>query len=148
MFHIVIEQTVEYEKRMKYDPRTDSFVETVDQSLFFARGCPFPYGWLKESGTPPDPHLDAILVSSQVYQLGNEEAVRIIGCFARGDGDHKLVCVPQERREMDLADLSQGERASLFRLYPRVLEEQGEGWFGAELAKEIVDRFLTSRGER
>lgn len=147
MFHVVIEQTKEYEHRMKYDPETNTFVETEYKSLFFVRGCPYPYGWLKESGTPPGPHLDVILISSKVYPLGSEETVRVIGCFFRADGDHKLICVPKARTETDLADLPQNERDYLARLYPHISEEQGEGFFGVDRAMAIVEGFLGTRSD-
>ncbi|MCK9524929.1 MAG: inorganic diphosphatase [Limnochordia bacterium] len=139
MFHVVIEQTSAYENRMEYDPETQMFFATEFKSLFFARRCPYPYGWLKESGAPPGPHLDVILVSLGAYDLGSEVEVRIIGCFLRGDGDHKLVCVPLERLETDFPHLPVGAKDDLRRLYPRIGE--GEGWFGADRAREIVERF-------
>ena len=140
-FHVVVEQTKDYEQRMKYSPEKDVFIETEYKSLLFARNFPYPYGWLKESGTPPGDHLDAILMSLKPYELGSIEAVKIIGCFRRSDGDHKLVCVPGGRPEIDLADLHQDEKEALYRLYPSVGE--GEGWFGAEKAREIVETFLS-----
>ena len=45
--HIIIEQTINYPKRMQYDPTTDTFSETAWDSLLYARGVSFPYGWLK-----------------------------------------------------------------------------------------------------
>lgn len=145
IFHVVIEQTKDYEMRMVYDYEQDSFSETNCKSLPFARHFPYPYGWLKESGTPPGDHLDAILISSKSYELGDVEEVKIIGCFVRSDGDHKLVCVLPDRPEADFADLPQDEKNALNRLYPSMSE--GEGWFGAGKAREIVETFLSARRE-
>jgi inorganic pyrophosphatase len=138
-FHVVVEQTKDYDKRMEYCPEQGVFRETEYRSLLWARDFPYPYGWLKESGTPPGDHLDCILISSKEYELGSTEVVRIIGCFRRQDGDHKLVCVPWERTELDLSELDQEEKEALFRLYPSVGE--GEGWYGARKAREIVETF-------
>ena len=146
VFHVVVEQTRDYNKRMKYDPATNSFVETQYESLLSVRGFPYPYGWLKESGTPPGRHLDVILMSSKPYALGDKEQVKIVGCFMRSDGDHKLVCVEMDRAVMDFAELSPEEKEALNRLYPQIGE--GEGWFGAEVAEAIVDDFLHFRGVR
>lgn len=146
VFHVVVEQTRDYNKRMKYDPATNSFVETQYESLLSVRGFPYPYGWLKESGTPPGRHLDVILMSSKPYALGDKEQVKIVGCFMRSDGDHKLVCVEMDRAVMDFAELSPEEKEALNRLYPQIGE--GEGWFGAEVAEAIVDDFLHFRGAR
>lgn len=57
MYHIVIEQTLEYKNRMEFDQSKNTFNETEYQSLAYARNFPHPYGWIKESGTPPGPHL-------------------------------------------------------------------------------------------
>lgn len=101
MYHIIIEQTQEYKNRMKFDPINNSFNETGYESLFFVRNFQYPYGWIKESGTPPESHLDVILLSPGKYNLGDEVAIKIIGCFVRKDGDNKLISVLPERSETD-----------------------------------------------
>lgn len=131
-----IEQTHRYPRRMKYLPETDSFIEKDVESLMHARNVRQPYGWIMETGTPPRAHLDVIVMTEKEYALGDEERVRIIGVFRRGDGDHKLVAVPEERPITDLSGLSEAERADLRRLYPRVGE--GEGWFGRDRAEAIL----------
>ncbi len=141
MKNIIIEQTNDYPRRMKYDPESDSFHETEYGSLAYARGVTFPYGWLKESGTPPDEHLDVILVTRKQLQLGDELPVRVIGVFKRYDHDHKLVAVPVERDEVELSQLTEGEQDELYRLYPKVDETAGEGWFGSRIAQEVIDAF-------
>ncbi len=78
---IVIEQTNDYPKRMKYEPETKTFAETKADSLFYIRGVTFPYGWLKESGTPPEKHPDIILITGKHLKLGAELPIRIIGVF-------------------------------------------------------------------
>ncbi len=96
-FTVIIEQTNQYPKRMKYIPETDSFIEKDCPSLSYVRDFQQPYGWIKESGTPPDPHLDAIVMTEEDYELGDEVPVTVIGVFVRGDGDHKLVTVHKDR---------------------------------------------------
>ncbi|MCM1194083.1 MAG: hypothetical protein NC123_19490 [Butyrivibrio sp.] len=135
-----IEQTSHYPNRMKYCPETDSFVETAGKSLFYERNVGQPYGWIKESGTPPCAHLDVIVMTDGEYELGEEVRVRIIGAFKRSDGDNKLVGVPEDRAVNDFAELSETEKEDLHRLYPR--EAAGEGWFGRECAEEIVRAYF------
>lgn len=138
-----IEQTYEYPNRMKYIAETDSFTRTDDKSLLYDRDFRWPYGWLKETGTPPCDHLDIIVMTDRRYALGQEERVRIIGVFRRNDGDHKLVGVTEDRDIHDLSGLTETERADLHRLYPR--EDAGEGWFGYECACDIIAAFMEDK---
>lgn len=135
-----IEQTYEYPNRMKYIAETDSFIEKPYRSLMYERNFRWPYGWIKETGTPPCDHLDVFVMTDRRYELGEEERVRIIGVFRRNDGDHKLVGVPEDREISDLSELTEQEREDLHRLYPR--EDAGEGWFGHECACEIITAFM------
>lgn len=138
-----IEQTYEYPNRMKYIAETDSFTRTDDKSLLYDRDFRWPYGWLKETGTPPCDHLDIIVMTDHRYELGQEERVRIIGVFRRNDGDHKLVGVTEDRDIRDLSGLTETEMADLRRLYPR--EDAGEGWFGHECACEIIAAYMEDK---
>ena len=135
-----IEQTYDYPNRMKYIAETDSFIEKPYKSLMYERDFPWPYGWIKETGTPPCDHLDVFVMTDRRYKLGDEERVRIIGVFRRNDGDHKLVGVTEDREIQDISELTEKEREDLHRLYPR--EDAGEGWFGYECACEIITEFL------
>lgn len=106
------------------------------------RNFPYPYVWIKESGTPPGPHLDVILLSSNEYKLGDEIPIKIVGCFVRNDGDSKLIGILPERLETDFFELDEDEKADLSRLYPIVGD--GEGWYGAERAMEIIKNFSSN----
>lgn len=140
MYTMIIEQTNEYAKRMKYNPVDKSFVETEHDSLFHIRKCPYPYGWIKESGTPPQNHLDVILISNDSYSLGTEVEIKCIGVFLRADGDHKLISVPKNNHRVeDLSDLTDEEMTYLQNLYPSVSAH--EGWHGKEQANRIIKRF-------
>ena len=135
-----IEQTYDYPNRMKYIAETDSFIEKPYKSLMYERDFPWPYGWIKETGTPPCDHLDVFVMTDRRYELGDEERVRIIGVFRRNDGDHKLVGVTEDREIQDISELTEKEREDLHRLYPR--EDAGEGWFGYECACGIITEFM------
>ena len=148
MDKIIIEQTNDYPKRMKYDPDKNTFFETEWDSLSYVRGVTFPYGWLKDSGTPPNEHLDVILMSREHCELGDELPIRIIGVFKRYDNDHKLVAVHVKRNEIDFAELPDDEKSELLKLYPRIDATAGEGWFGAETANEVINDFYTNGRKR
>lgn len=135
-----IEQTNAYMKRMRYMPNTDTFEEKDCDSLSYIRNMPFPYGWIKESGTPPCEHLDVIVVTDEPCELGDEIPVRVIGVFCRSDGDNKLVAVPVSRTETDISELSDSESDALHRLYPKL--GKGEGWFGKECAEKVILEFF------
>lgn len=141
-----IEQTYAYPKRMKYIAKTDSFVAKDCDSLSYVRGVRQPYGWIVESGTPPQPHLDVIVMTDKEYPLGQLVCVRVIGVFCRNDGDHKLVAVEEGRAVWDFAQLTEGEKADLHRLYPR--EDVGEGWFGRARAEKIIEDHMRENNER
>lgn len=135
--HMIVEQMPQYPKRMIYNSENHSFVESDRDSLLFVREIPYPYGWIKESGTPPGPHCDCILVSQARYTLGDEIAIKIIGVFQRADGDHKYVVVKSDCAAEDLAELTEKELLALKQLYPRICE--GEGWFGRETALDCYE---------
>ena len=139
MYYIIIEQTSEHRKRMAYDPKANAFFETEHDSLFFHRGFTYPYGWLKGFGTPPGEHLDVFLLSQEKYALGEKLPIKIVGVFKRNDGDHKLIGISPKRAESDFSQLPEHEKSALYKLYPHVGE--GEGWFGAETAKDIIADF-------
>ena len=140
VYTVKIEQTYHYPNRMKYIAQTDSFIEKDAESLAHTRNVRQPYGWIKESGTPPCDHLDVIVMTDKEYELGEEDRVRIIGVFKRNDGDHKLVGVLENRDINDFSELTEEEQGDLRRLYPR--EDPGEGWFGRECAEEILKSFF------
>ena len=66
-----VEQTPTTEYRMEYDPNTDSFSTTAYRSLLYVRGVRAYYGWIIDSGTPPEPHLDIILISDETHDVGD-----------------------------------------------------------------------------
>ncbi len=139
-FTAKIEQTFAYQKRMKYIAETDSFIAKDCDSLGYVKNVRQPYGWITESGTPPEPHLDVYIMTERDFQLGDEVEVRIIGVFRRIDGDHKLVGVTSDRNISDFSELSDSEKEDMRRLYGGKYE--GEGWFGRDIAEEIIDAFF------
>lgn len=134
----IIEQTFEYKQRMQYQPDTHTFVETEFVSLNYVRGFPYPYGWIKESGTPPEPHWDVYVMSDKQFKLGDEIPVKLIGIFVRNDGDHKFIAVELERKINELEQLTNEEKEALHKLYRRIGE--GEGWYGSAKALEIYEK--------
>ncbi len=143
IFTAKIEQTFAYPNRMKYIAKTDSFIAKQSISHSYKRNVRQPYGWLKESGTPPCEHLDVIVMTDKEYELGDEDKVKIIGVFCRNDGDHKLVGVCVDREIDDFSQLTDEEKEDMHRLYPR--EDIGEGWFGRERAEEIIKEFYSRK---
>ena len=136
MLHMIVEQTVRYPMRMIYDPRSRSFTAGDCRSLLYERNFTRPYGWIKESGTPPNRHWDCILMTDREYDLGDEIEIRVIGVFRRADLDHKYVVVETTRNTDDYSELSDEEKSALGKLYPRIRE--GEGWFGKEAAEDCM----------
>ena len=128
MLHMIVEQTYKYQMRMIYDSSKGTFYKSEYKSLQYERGFTKPYGWIKESGTPPEPHWDCILMSDKDVELGDELEIKVIGVFKRNDLDHKYIVVEYDREIGDYSQLQDDEKEELARLYPRIRE--GEGWFG------------------
>lgn len=143
VYTVKIEQTYHYPKRMKYISQSDSFIEKDAKSLSYERNVRQPYGWIKESGTPPEEHLDVIVMTDKEYELGDEDHIKIIGVFKRNDGDHKLVGALVDRDIDDFSELTETEKGDMHRLYPR--EDTGEGWFGRVCAEEILREFFNKK---
>ena len=135
MLHMIVEQTYKYSMRMVYNSDTGTFAESEYQSLQYVRNFTKPYGWIKESGTPPAAHWDCILMTDREYELGDEVEIKIIGVFKRLDFDHKYVVAESTREIDDISELLESEREELRRLYPRVSD--GEGWFGKDVANQL-----------
>lgn len=133
MLHMIIEQTYKYPMRMEYDAETGKFIESEYKSLQHVRNFTKPYGWIKESGTPPFPHWDCILMTDTECNLGDEVEIKVIGVFKRTDFDHKYVVVESARDIQDISELMEAEMDELKKLYPRISE--GEGWFGKDVAE-------------
>lgn len=133
---MIVEQTYKYPMRMVYNPETKEFLGTEYKSLLYERNFTKPYGWIKESGTPPLPHWDCILMTDKEWALGTEIEVKIIGVFKRNDFDHKYVVVEITREISDISELSESEWEELNKLYPRI--GCGEGWYGSAVAMECM----------
>ena len=130
---MIVEQTYKYQMRMIYDSQKGTFNKSEYKSLQYERGFTKPYGWIKESGTPPEPHWDCILMSDKDVELGDELEIKVIGVFKRIDLDHKYIVVEIDREIGDYSQLPDDEKEELARLYPRTRE--GEGWFGKKEAE-------------
>lgn len=137
---IVVEQPGNEPYRMKYIPEEDRFVRTENLGLGYARGFRGIYGWVKGYGQPPQPHRDVYMICEGDCAPGTVLDGKIVGCFLRGDGDHKLVCIAPERLEEDLAQLPDGDLIMLRNLYPRI--DVGEGWFDRERAVALLEEPL------
>lgn len=140
MLHMIVEQTYKYPMRMQYNAETKQFAATEYKSLQYVRQFTKPYGWIKESGTPPQPHWDCILMTDKEYELGDEVEIKVIGVFKRADFDHKYIVAESNRNIEDFSELTKEEIEELHRLYPHAGE--GEGWFGKAVALECMEKHV------
>ncbi len=51
------------------------------------------------------------------------------------------VAVPVERNIADLIQLAEDEQDQLYKLYPRIDQTVGEGWFGVEVARQVISDY-------
>lgn len=133
---VIVEQPRNEPHRFLYDPTSQTFSRSSHKSLIYDRGFSGVYGWIGGTGVPPAPHHDVLLFTKQFPAVGEILIGHICGVFLRQDNDHKFVAADDAiRRSMTSADLLSLDKAlydELLRLYPRV--DEGEGWFGAEVA--------------
>lgn len=141
-----VEQTPRFEKRIKYIPEYDEFIETDRTSLMYYRGFDGVYGWIEGYGTPPKEHMDIYVITQRQLSLGDRLNARIIGCFLREDGDNKIIAVDEARKEQDINDLDDKDLSMVLGLYPRVGEN--DGWFGRSKAIELIESFDKTRTYR
>lgn len=149
MVWVVVEQPPGAKYRLDDHREDGSFRTTTALSLFHDRGFSGAYGWIGGFGTPPEAHLDVILVTRTVVRPGDIVAAWPVGVFCRNDQDHKVVALDLAlwagNRVPDLDDLDVADRAELRALYPRV--DPGEGWHGADEARRLAERW-PSTGDR
>ena len=148
LIRVIVEQPPGVQYRLDYHREDDTFRPTTALSLFYDRGFSGAYGWIGGLGTPPDPHLDVILVTRTAVRSGNVVAAYPVGVFFRNDQDHKVVALDAAlwtRSEApDLADLDEADQHELRALYPRI--DPGEGWHGAAEARRLCQRWSDALG--
>ena len=146
---VVVEQPKGEPYRLRYDRASGSFERTPHKSLMFERGFGGAYGWVGGLGTPPEPHLDVLLLTQQNPQPGDVLLGVVCGVFYRDDGDHKLVALDAEGRaavaRADFFALDDATQDELKRLYSEVREN--EGWRGAEEARAYLRSSLPSKSK-
>ena len=137
---VVVEQSRDEAYRLVYEPESGVFSKTTYKSLLHVRGFTGVYGWIGGSGIPPKAHYDVLLLTEQTLVPGDIVAGKVSGMFLRRDGDHKFVAMDEEYSRKTgkaaIQELGREEYEELLRLYPEVKE--GEGWFGAEVARNYL----------
>lgn len=96
------------------------------------------YGWIDRYGTPPNQHKDVLMITEDKFELGDVIEGKLIGVFRRCDGDNKFICINPDRRENDLAELTDYERGMLFNIYTRKYE--GDEWLGKDDASSLLTK--------
>ena len=147
MVSVIVEQPPGSKYRLDYHREDGTFRPTAAISLFYDRGFSGAYGWIGGLGTPPDAHLDVILVTRTAVQSGDVVAAHPVGVFYRNDQDHKVVALDAALWTRNQApafeDLDSTDRAELRALYPRV--DPGEGWHGAVEARRLLESWVSTR---
>lgn len=101
------------------------------------------YGWVEGYGVPPKPHNDVIMITEDKLKLGETIEGKIIGAIIRNDGDHKLICIKPNRKEDDIAELSDNEMNMLLKLY--TLKYRGDAWVGRNIAILLLGDYDRSK---
>lgn len=136
---------------MRYDPATGVFKRTQALSLVHARNFQGDYGWIADSGTPPEPHFDVYVFTDVEHRPGMKVKAHIAGMFFKADGDHKFVAVADDIistygiLDINLPNLPTKLRENIEGVYPDLYP--GESWLNAEQAFEFFKNNLPESGD-
>ncbi len=134
---IVVEIIANENYRWLYSSKENVFkVKEFNHRIINERAIKGIYGWVVGYGKPPKNHLDVVLLTKNNLKLGQVTTGILIGVFKRSDGDHKLICVEESRKENTLAELPKEDMDSLYRLYDE--NSYGDEWLSREFAIEII----------
>lgn len=123
----IVEQCIGDFFRNKYDPFSNNFIQTIDEFLYTKRGFIGLSGWIKGYGTPPDPHLDIIILTRRNSILGSTSKAKTVGVFQRDDGDNKFIGIECFRIEHNFSELPIDEQEMLKNIFK--IKHKNEGFF-------------------
>ncbi|MGL6041550.1 MAG: hypothetical protein ACRC01_10175 [Deefgea sp.] len=109
------------------------------------------YGWIAESGTPPEPHFDILIASNEDLAAGEVIDAHICGMYLRKDGDHKLLALADDVirtngvDEICLSQLPEVLRTNFLGVYPYL--NPGEAWLNAAEAIHFLRRHSPASGD-
>ena len=147
VINVVIEIPRGSKKRYEYNPQRNRF----DVEYRFSIPIPTEYGWIPETLSIDNEHVDAMVITRHLMQPGYVCEARPIGTLKRKDKDHKVICVAINddkcRHIQDTSDLD----AKLLKKITSFFEPYFEldGWLGIEetyeFIKESCARYLANK---
>ncbi len=138
ILNAVVEIIPNVQKRWVYSSKLKCFVTKEHKTRMMGkRAFEGFYGWVDGYGTPPNHHIDVIVLTKKKVEYGDFIKTKLIGVFKRCDGDHKLICIDFDRVEDDLNELADFEKNQVFRIYDGNFE--GDEWLGKEGALKILE---------
>lgn len=124
-------------KRLIYSEDDNIFLVEKFNNIFMKDKLErYVYGWILGCGSPPNKHLDVLMITNKQYNLGDKLTGKVIGVFYRIDGDHKIVCLEQDDNINDITELSNNDKELLKNLYSG--KYYGDAWLNSEDAEEII----------
>lgn len=147
----IVEQPRNELYRIRYEPSTKAFIKTEFLSLMHARNFLGVYGWVADSGTPPDPHFDILIATNEDCASGEKINAYVCGMFLREDGDHKLLGLADDvirtrgLTEICLSLLPDDLRSNFLGVYPHL--NPGEVWLNAAEAIEFLRNHVATSGD-
>jgi inorganic pyrophosphatase len=97
------------------------------------------YGFIPDTVSDDGAHLDAFLLSSGATGPGELLRVRALGYLRRGDGDHKLFCVPEKHGARAMADIPETVLRAC-EAWENPTGVTGGTWCDGEKARELLRR--------
>lgn len=135
---------IEYERSKHY-----FYIDRIEPSIF---PKPANYGFIPNTTDEDGDPLDTLLITSEPIPVGvvvKSRVIAVLNFVDAGENDHKIVCVPEEDRDLtagikDLADLDEQWRAQVVYHFTHYkdLKKPGttnvEGWGDAQAAWDVI----------
>lgn len=147
----IVEQPRNEPYRVRYEPSAKAFIKTEFISLMHARNFMGVYGWVADSGTPPDPHFDILIATNEDFAAGEVIDAHVCGMYLREDGDHKVLALADDVirangvSEICLSQLPEVLRSNFLGVYPYL--NLGEAWLNAAEAIQFLHSNLATSGD-
>ncbi|PIR04992.1 MAG: inorganic diphosphatase [Candidatus Liptonbacteria bacterium CG11_big_fil_rev_8_21_14_0_20_35_14] len=155
VFNVVVEVPKGSHNKYEYDEKLNVF--TLDRVLYSPVHYPFDYGFIPETRSEDQDHLDCLIIGGDSTFPGCVVRVRPIGILKMiddGEEDFKILGVqkdnPRFNEVADIEDIKKNNKHMLeeiqhfFRVYKELENKKVviNGWEGSEVAKKEIERAI------
>jgi inorganic pyrophosphatase len=142
VINVVIEIPRGSRKRYQYNPQRNRF----NVEYRFSMPIPTEYGWIPETRSMDNEHLDAMVITRHLMRPGYVCEARPIGTLKRKDQDHKIICVALNddkcRHIQHTSDLDAKLLKNIIGFFEPYFEL--DGWLGVNETYELIKKSCAS----